>query len=132
MPSPSKLFTVIVEPKEGERGLTQRKVGMYACEKCGTKFPTVVGRQHYLIVAEEQLGQIQTDIKGLRRSNQELEKRVQSMDRDYTELQRRLDMAKKDSEMRTLETKVEVLERHVTYLRKEKGELEEKTTKVRR
>lgn len=105
---------------------------MYACEKCGTKFPTVVGRQHYLIVAEEQLGQIQTDIKGLRRSNQELEKRVQSMDRDYTELQRRLDMAKKDSEMRTLETKVEVLERHVTYLRKEKGELEEKTTKVRR
>lgn len=131
MSSPSKLFTVIVEPKEGERGLTQRKVGMYSCEKCGTKFPTVVGRQHYLIVAEQQLGQIQTDIKDLRKANQELEKRVQSMDRDYSELQKRLDTTKKNSEMRTLETKLEALERHVTYLRKEKGELEEKTAKFR-
>jgi predicted RNase H-like nuclease (RuvC/YqgF family) len=129
--SPSKLFTVIVEPKEGERGLTQRKVGMYTCEKCGTRFPTVVGRQHYLVVAEEQLGQIQSDIKNLKKANQDLEKRIQSMDKEYSELQKRLDRGKRDAESRVLETKVEALEKHVAYLRKEKGELEEKSAKLR-
>jgi predicted RNase H-like nuclease (RuvC/YqgF family) len=124
--NPAKVFTVIVEPKEGERGLTQRKVGMYECEKCGTKFPTVVSRQHYLVVAEEQLGQIQADIKNLKKSNQDLEKRVQLMDREYTELQKRLDRNKKDAETRVLEAKLEALQKHVAYLRKEKGELEEK------
>ncbi len=129
--SPAKVFTVIVEPKEGERGLTQRKVGMYSCDKCGTKFPTVVSRQHYLVVAEEQLGQIQTDIKSLKKANQNLEKRIQLMDEEYADLQKKLDSTKKDAETKVLEAKLEALERHVTYLRKEKGELEEKTAKFR-
>jgi predicted RNase H-like nuclease (RuvC/YqgF family) len=129
--APARVFTVIVEPKEGERGLTQRKVGMYSCEKCGTKFPTVVSRQHYLVVAEEQLGQIQTDIKSLKKTNQDLEKRIELMDKEYSELQKRLDRSRKDAETRILEAKVEALEKHVDYLRKEKGELEEKTTKFR-
>ncbi len=129
--APSKLFTVIVEPNEGERGLTQRKVGMYSCDKCGTKFPTVVSRQHYLVVAEEQLGQIQTDIKNLKKTNHDLEKRIQLMDKEYAELQKNLDRSKKDTETRVLEAKLEALEKHVAYLRKEKGELEEKATKFR-
>ena len=129
--TPAKLFTVIVEPKEGERGLTQRKVGMYSCEKCGTKFPTVVSRQHYLLVAEEQLGKIQTDIKNLKKTNQDLEKRIQAMDKEYADLQKVVDRSKKDAETRALEAKLEALEKHVAYLRKEKGELEEKATKFR-
>jgi peptidoglycan hydrolase CwlO-like protein len=129
--TPAKLFTVIVEPKEGERGLTQRKVGMYSCEKCGTKFPTVVSRQHYLLVAEEQLNKIQTDIKTLKKANQDLEKRIQLMDKDYSEIQKTLDISKRDAETKVLEAKMEALEKHVAYLRKEKGELEEKATKLR-
>lgn len=104
---------------------------MYACDKCGTRFPTVVSRQHYLVVAEEQLGQIQTDIKALKKANQDFEKRIQLMDKEYSDLQRRLEKSKRDSETRTLEAKLEALEKHVSYLRKEKGELEEKTTKFR-
>ena len=129
--TPTKVFTVIVEPKEGERGLTQRKVGMYQCPKCDTKFPTVVSRQHYLVVAEEQLNQIQTDIKSLKKTNQDLEKRIEAMDKEYAELQRAVERSKKDTETRILEAKVDALEKHVSYLRKEKGELEEKTTKFR-
>ena len=125
------MFTVIVEPKEGERGLTQRKVGMYNCDKCGTKFPTVVSRQHYLVVADDQLNKIQTDIKTLKKTNQELEKRVEVMDKEYAEMQKALDRSKRDSETKVLEAKMEALERHVAYLRKEKGELEEKATKFR-
>jgi predicted RNase H-like nuclease (RuvC/YqgF family) len=125
--NPARVFTVIVEPKEGERGLTQRKVGMYACEKCGTKFPTVVGRQHYLVVAEDQLNQIQADIKGLKKTNNDLDKRISMMDKEYEELQQKLERSKKDAENRVLETKLDALEKHVAYLRKEKDELEERT-----
>ncbi len=129
--TPAKTFTVIVEPKEGERGLTQRKVGMYTCEKCGTKFPTVMSRQHYLVVAEEQLSKIQTDVKNLKKTNQDLERRIETMDKEHAELQRAVDRSKKDNESRILEAKVDALERHVAYLRKEKGELEEKATRFR-
>ena len=129
--TPTKTFRVIVEPKEGERGLTQRKVGMYTCEKCGTKFPTVMSRQHYLVVAEEQLSKIQTDVKNLKKTNHDLEKRIETMDKEYAELQRAVDTGKKDNESRVLEAKVNALEKHVAYLRKEKGELEEKATKFR-
>jgi len=129
--SPQKVFTVIVEPKEGEHGLTQRKVGMYACEKCGTKFPVVVSRQHYLVVAEEQMTQIQADIKNLKKTNQDLHKRIEMMDREYGDLQKTLERNKKDSETRLLEAKLDALEKHVAYLRKEKGELDAKATKFR-
>jgi len=129
--SPAKVFTVIVEPKEGERGLTQRKVGMYSCEKCGTKFPTVVSRQHYLVVPDDQMSKIQTDIKNLKKTNQDLEKRIQLMDKEYAELQNNLETSKKDTDTRVLETKLTALEKHVAYLRKEKEELEEKATKYR-
>ena len=129
--APSKLFTVIVEPKEGERGLTQRKVGMYSCDKCGTKFPTVVSRQHYLVVADDQMSKIQTDIKNLKKTNQDLENRIEAMDKEYSTLQKSLDRTKHDTETRVLEAKMDALEKHVAYLRKEKGELEEKATKFR-
>ena len=129
--TPAKTFTVIVEPKEGERGLTQRKVGMYTCDKCGTKFPTVMSRQHYLVVAEEQLSKIQTDVKNLKKTNHDLEKRIEAMDKEYAELQRAVERSKKDTESKILEAKVDALEKHVAYLRKEKGELEEKATKFR-
>ena len=129
--TPTKVFTVIVEPEQGERGLTQRKVGMYSCEKCGTKFPTVVSRQHYLIVPDDQMNKIQTDIKDLKKTNQDLEKRIQLMDKEYAELQRTLERSKKDTDTKVLEAKLEALERNVAYLRKEKEELEAKATKFR-
>ena len=110
--------------------MTQRKVGMYHCEKCGTKFPTVVSRQHYLVVADEQLGKIQADIKNLRKTNEDLEKRIQLMDKEYAEIQKTLDSDKVDIEVRALEAKMEALEKHVAYLRKEKGELQEKATRL--
>jgi hypothetical protein len=119
---------VIVEPKEGERGLTQRKVGMYQCAKCGMKFPTVISRQRYLLVGEEQLNKIRSDVLGLKKMNQDLEKRINDMTREHEET---LVRSGKDADVKRLEGKLEALERHVAYLRKEKGELEEKVSKLR-
>lgn len=120
---------MIVEPKEGERGLTQRKVGMYQCGKCGTKFPTVVSRQRYLLVAEEQLTKIKSDVQGLKRLNQELDKRIDEMNTEQQELHKVIERTAKNAEVKQLEASVRSLERELTYLRKEKGELEEKVSR---
>ena len=125
------MFTVIVEPNEGELGLTQRKVGMYQCSKCNTKFPIIVSRQKYLVVAEDQLKKIQGDLKDLRTINQELEQKVNSLVKDQEQLQETLKKKEKESELKQLEVKLNALEGQVSYLRKEKGELEEKVSKFR-
>jgi DNA repair exonuclease SbcCD ATPase subunit len=129
--TPSKVFTVIVEPKEGERGLTQRKVGMYQCSKCGTKFPIIVSRQKYLVVAEDQLKKLQSDIQDLRRNNEDLVHSVDGLKRNQEELQDTIQRKEKESHVKQLEVKLNALESQVSYLRKEKGELEEKVSKFR-
>ena len=122
---------MIVEPKEGERGLTQRKVGMYQCSKCNTKFPIIVSRQKYLVVAEDQLRKIQSDLKDLKATNQTLEQKVNGLVKDQEELQETLKRKDKESQVKQLEVKLTALEGQVSYLRKEKGELEEKVSKFR-
>lgn len=129
--APSKVFTVIVEPAEGERGLTQRKVGMYQCPKCNTKFPVIVSRQKYLVVAEEQLKKIQSDVRDLRTTNQELEQKMNGLVKSQGELQEALKRKESESQVKQLEVKLLALEAQVSYLRKEKGELEEKVSKFR-
>ncbi len=122
----SKTFSVIVEPSKGEHGIVERKVGMYSCPKCGTNFPTVISRQKYLIVAEEQLHSIQKDLADAKRQNEELEVRARNMLNEQVELQHTIEKAIKDGETGRLEAKLAELESYVEHLRKEKGELEQK------
>ena len=129
--APSRFFTVIVEPAKGERGLTERKVGMYTCSKCGTKFPAVLSRQHYLIVAAEELRGIQQELKAVTVDNEELKSRVQAMAKEQERLQTFLEKAQKDTELKQLETKFDELETYVKYLRKEREELEQKALRLR-
>jgi septal ring factor EnvC (AmiA/AmiB activator) len=129
--TPSKVFTVIVEPNEGERGLTQRKVGMYQCSKCNTKFPIIVSRQKYLVVAEDQLRKIQGDLKDLKATNLELQQKVTDLVKDQEIMQETMTQKDRESQLKQLEVKVHALEGQVSYLRKEKGELEEKVSKFR-
>lgn len=104
---------------------------MYQCSKCNTKFPVIVSRQKYLVVAEDQLKKIQSDLRDMRTTNQELEQRVNGLVKDQEELQEALKQKEKESQLKQLEIKVSALEGQVSYLRKEKGELEEKVSKFR-
>lgn len=131
MNTPSKVFTVIVEPKEGERGLTQRKIGMYECSKCGSRFPTIISRQKYLIVAEEQLKKIQSDLQKLTTTNEELDSKINGLVKEQEELREIMKKKEREAEVKRLETKLDSLESQVAYLRKEKGELEQKVSKFR-
>jgi len=122
---------VIVEPSKGERGMTERRVGMYTCEKCGTKFPTVISKQRYLIVAEEQLQSIQDELASVKKGNDELNARVQATVQQQRELADAMDRAAKVNEVKLLQAKLAELEDFVGYLRKEKGELEQKASRLR-
>jgi hypothetical protein len=128
---PTRSFNVIVEPVKGERGMTERRVGMYTCSKCGTKFPTVISRQRYLIVAEEQLKSIQDELNSVKKGNEDLSAKVQGMVEQQREMESSMERAAKEKELKRLQMKLADLEEFVGYLRKEKGELEQKTSRVR-
>jgi predicted RNase H-like nuclease (RuvC/YqgF family) len=128
---PTRSFNVIVEPVQGEKGMTERKVGMYTCSKCGTKFPTVISRQRYLIVAEEQLKSIQDEVVSVKKNNEDLSAKVQGMLEHQREIETSMDRAAKENEVKRLQARLAELEEFVGYLRKEKGELEQKASRFR-
>jgi hypothetical protein len=128
---PTRTFNVIVEPAKGERGMTERRVGMYTCEKCGTKFPTVISRQRYLIVAEEQLKSIQDELASVKKGNEELNAKIQGMALQQKEIEDSMDRMAKENELKRLRAKLVDIEEFVGYLRKEKGELEQKASRFR-
>ncbi len=111
--------------------MTERRVGMYTCSSCGTKFPTVISKQRYLIVAEEQLKALQDDLNSMKKGNEELETKVKGMAQQQKELESGMERAAKQHEFQRLRAKVEELETFVGYLRKEKSELEQKVSKLR-
>ena len=128
---PTRTFSVIVEPAKGERGMTERRVGMYTCSNCGTKFPTVISKQRYLIVAEEQLKSIQEELNSVKKGNEDLNAKVKGMAEQQREMESSMERAAKDNEVKRLQAKLAELEEFVGYLRKEKGELEQKASRLR-
>jgi len=128
---PTRTFNVIVEPSKDERGMTERRVGMYTCSKCGTKFPTVISKQRYLIVAEEQLKAIQEELNTVKKGNDDLNVKVREMAQQQRDLESSMDKAAKENELKRLQAKFSELEEFVSYLRKQKGELEQKATRLR-
>ena len=128
---PTRTFSVIVEPAKGERGMTERRVGMYTCSKCGTKFPTVISKQRYLIVAEEQLKSIQEELSSVKKGNEDLNVKVRGMAEQQREMESSMGRTAKESEVKRLQAKLVELEEFVSYLRKEKGELEQKASRLR-
>jgi predicted RNase H-like nuclease (RuvC/YqgF family) len=127
---PTRTFNVIVEPTKGERGMTERRVGMYTCAKCGTKFPTVISKQRYLIVAEEQLKSIQDELNSVKKGNEDLNAKVQGMAEQQREMVSAMDRAAKENEVKRLQARLDELDEFVSYLRKEKGELEQKASRL--
>ena len=111
--------------------MTERKVGMYTCSKCGTKFPTVISKQRYLIVAEEQLKSIQDELGSVKKGNEELNGKVKDMAQAQKEMEASMQKSAKEFEVKRLQAKLADLETFVDFLRKEKGELEQKASRLR-
>ena len=104
---------------------------MYTCSRCDTKFPTVINRQRYLIVAEEQLKSIQNELNAVKKDNDGLNTKVREMAEQQREFEGAIERTAKENEVRRLQEKLSDLESFVDHLRKEKNELEQKTSKLR-
>jgi len=111
--------------------MTERRVGMYTCAKCGTKFPTVISKQRYLIVDEEQLKSIQDELNSMKKGNEDLTAKVRGMAEQQREMENAMDRVAKENEVKRLQAKLTELEEFVSFLRKEKGELEQKASRLR-
>ena len=83
---------------------------MYTCSKCGTKFPTVISKQRYLIVAEEQLKAIQDELGSVKKGNEELTARVQEMAQQQKDMETSMDKTAKENDMKRLRSKLAELE----------------------
>jgi len=101
-------------------------VAIYSCPRCGTNFPTVISRQKYLIVAEEQLRSVQKELADTKRHNEELDARARDLVNEQAELQKKIERIIKEGETGKLEAKLAELQSYVEHLRKEKAELEQK------
>ncbi len=104
---------------------------MYTCSNCQTKFPTVISKQRYLIVAEEQLKSIQDELTTMKKGNEDLNTKVKGMAAQQRGLESSMQRTAKENEVRRLQAKLSELETFVRYLRKEKGELEQKASRLR-
>jgi len=111
--------------------MTERRVGMYTCSKCDTKFPTVISRQRYLIVAEEQLKSIQDELNAVKKDNDGLNTKIKGMAEQQKEIESAMERTAKEKEVKHLQARLTELESFVGHLRKEKGELEQKVSKLR-
>ena len=111
--------------------MTERRVGMYTCASCGTKFPTVISKQKYLIVAEDQLKAIQDELGAMKKENDQMSSKMKGMSESQRALENSMERTAKESEVRRLQAKLAELEDFVRFLRKERGELESKVSKLR-
>ena len=104
---------------------------MYTCSKCDMKFPTVISRQRYLIVAEEQLKSIQDELNAVKKDNDGLNTKIKGVAEQQKEIESAMERTAKENEVKHLQVRLTELESFVGYLRKEKGELEQKVSKLR-
>jgi uncharacterized coiled-coil DUF342 family protein len=91
----------------------------------------VISKQRYLIVAEEQLTSIQGELSSMKKGNDGLNNKVREMAAQQREMESTMERTAKEKEVKRLQAKLAELEEFVSYLRKEKGELEQKASKLR-
>lgn len=123
--SPDKVLPVIVESPSGEHGVTQSQVGIFRCTKCDTMFPQVLTSRHYLFVPEAEYTRLGKELSTLREQTTNLEKAVD----DHVKNEYALLEARQKAQLEGLESRARQLEAYVNYLRTEKRELEEETSR---
>jgi chromosome segregation ATPase len=68
---PVKTWNVMTDPdKLGS--FADTKVGICLCSKCGTRFPSTLGRQKLRIISQKQLDNLDSSIKDLKEKNEQL------------------------------------------------------------
>jgi hypothetical protein len=120
---PERVYSVTVEPEQGERGLTKREVGMFRCPRCDTSFPRILGKKKYLFVADGEYARMMKETADLKKSVQNLESDLERTRRQFEEREESLKRDLRKDKIEGLESELDQLERHVKYLRLERDRL---------
>ena len=121
--SPERVYKVVVEPEQGERGIVKRDVGMYRCPRCDTTFPRVLGRVHYLLVPETEYNRVKKEGEDNKVKVGELEVAMESLRKEKMEHEEMLTKQLRDKVISSLESELGQLEKHVKHLQAERDRL---------
>jgi len=122
--SPDRVYKVVVEPEQGERGIVQREVGMYKCPRCDTSFPRVLGRVHYLMVPGIEYTRLKQDAADNKVRAETLAAQLDALKKEKAAREQLLTKQLKDSAIAKLEAEVRQLEKSVKLLKADKARLE--------
>ena len=121
--SPDRVYKVVVEPEQGERGIVKRDIGMFRCPRCDTTFPRVLGRVHYLLVPESEFNRLKKEGEESKTRAGELEGEMEVLKKEKLEQGEMLTRQLRDKVISSLESELGQLERHVKHLQAERDRL---------
>ncbi|MDA4134359.1 MAG: hypothetical protein OK441_02175 [Thaumarchaeota archaeon] len=121
--SPERVYKVVVEPEQGERGVVKRDVGMYRCPRCDTTFPRVLGRVHYLLVPESEFNRLKKDAEENKIKADEVELSMNALRKEKLEHDDVMMRQLRDKVISSLESELGQLEKHVKHLQAERDRL---------
>jgi len=121
--SPDRVYKVVVEPEQGERGILKRDVGMYRCPRCDTSFPRVLGRVHYLLVPEVEYTRLKKETEENRLKAEGLDEALEKLKREKFQKEESLSRQLRDSMISSLEGEVRQLEKNVKQLKADRDHL---------
>jgi len=121
--SPDRVYKVVVEPEQGERGVIKRDVGMYRCPRCDTTFPRVLGRIHYLLVPETEFNRLTKEAGENKTKADELELAMVVLRKEKLDHDEVMTRQLRDKVISSLESELGQLEKHVKHLQAERDRL---------
>ena len=121
--TPERVYKVVVEPEQGERGIIKRDVGMYRCPRCDATFPRVLGRVHYLLVPETEFNRTKKEGEENKARIEELEESMEALKKEKKEHEEMMTRQLQAKVISSLESELGQLEKHVKHLRTDRDRL---------
>ena len=122
---PIKIWSVANELDQ-KGGFSEKRIALYVCERCQTKFPIVAGSRRFRIVHEAELALL----KKKAAEGEELAVKVREMHEKIQLLTAELEDAKRELELERLKNKRDNLHEEVEYLKEIKRGFQEELTKL--
>jgi FtsZ-binding cell division protein ZapB len=122
---PIKIWSVASELDQ-KGGFSEKRIALYVCERCQTKFPIVAGSKRFRIVHEAELALLKKKAS----EGEELTVKVREMNERIQLLTSELEGLKRDLELERLRNRRDDLHSEVEYLKEIKRDFQEKLAKL--
>lgn len=119
-----------VKKEKNLSAFEKKKQTPYACGRCGTRFPVNVERRRYAIVPLAQLRDLQNKLGRSRNEQVKLSGKIANLEDDKKKMKQVLKSSKEEADIKQLENKLNSIEGHVSHLKRDKEELEQRITEL--